>query len=97
VPVELRSLLRTEGETRALGRHLGTLLRAGDWVALRGTLGSGKTTLVSGIVEAIHPGRRGRSPTYVRVEIYGGAAGRALDRHAASVAAPVRVPDVRTS
>jgi tRNA threonylcarbamoyladenosine biosynthesis protein TsaE len=41
-------------------------------VALRGTLGSGKTTLVSGIVEAIHPGRRGRSPTYVMVEIYGG-------------------------
>ena len=43
----------------------------GDWVALYGDLGSGKTTLVSGIVEGIHPGMRSRSPTYVRVEVYG--------------------------
>ena len=71
MPVEIRSLLRTEGETRALGRYLGTLLRSGDWVTLRGALGAGKTTLVSGVVEGIHPGLRGRSPTYVLVEIYG--------------------------
>ena len=71
--VEIRSLLRTDGETRALGRYLGTILRAGDWVALRGELGAGKTTLVSGIVEGIHPGARGRSPTYVLVEVYGEA------------------------
>jgi len=69
--VEIRSLLRTEGETRAFGRHLGTLLRRGDWVALIGALGSGKTTLVQGIVDGVHPGRRGRSPTYVLVEVYG--------------------------
>lgn len=71
MPVEIRSLLRTDGETRALGRYLGTILRSGDWVALRGDLGAGKTTLVSGIVEGIHPGMRGRSPTYVLVEVYG--------------------------
>ena len=40
-------------------------------MALRGDLGAGKTTLVSGIVEGVHPGLRSRSPTYVRVEIYG--------------------------
>ena len=40
-------------------------------MALSGELGAGKTTLVSGIVEAIHPGMRSRSPTYVRVEVYG--------------------------
>jgi tRNA threonylcarbamoyladenosine biosynthesis protein TsaE len=73
VTVELRSLLRTERETRALGRYLGTLLRRGDWVAMRGALGAGKTTLVAGIVEGVHPGVRGRSPTYVLVEIYGDA------------------------
>jgi tRNA threonylcarbamoyladenosine biosynthesis protein TsaE len=73
VPVELRSLLRTAGETRAFGRHLGGLLRAGDWVALRGELGAGKTTLVAGIVEGIHPGQPSRSPTYVMVEVYGDA------------------------
>lgn len=71
--VEIRSLLRTDGETRALGRYLGSILRAGDWIALRGELGAGKTTLVSGIVEGIHPGLRGRSPTYVLVEVYGDA------------------------
>jgi tRNA threonylcarbamoyladenosine biosynthesis protein TsaE len=71
--VEIRSLLHTENETLAFGRHLGTLLRRGDWVALIGSLGSGKTTLVQGIVEGVHPGIRGKSPTYVLVEVYGEA------------------------
>jgi tRNA threonylcarbamoyl adenosine modification protein YjeE len=66
------SLLRGAGETRSLGQKLGRLLRPGDWIALRGDLGAGKTTLVSGLVEGIHPGMRSRSPTYVRVEVYGG-------------------------
>jgi len=65
------SLLRGAGETRSLGLRLGRHLIPGDWVALRGDLGAGKTTLVSGIVEGIHPGLRSRSPTYVRVEVYG--------------------------
>src|SRR5258705_6396777 len=68
-----RSLLRGAGATHSLGRALGLLLLPGDWVALHGDLGSGKTTLVSGIVEGIHPGMRSRSPTYVRMEVYGGA------------------------
>lgn len=67
------SLLRGAGATRSLGQKLGRLLRAGDWIALRGDLGAGKTTLVSGLVEGIHPGLRSRSPTYVRVEVYGKA------------------------
>jgi len=69
--VEIRSLLHTDAETRAFGRHVGTLLRTGDWVALIGALGAGKTTLVQGIVDGVHPGTRGRSPTYVLVEVYG--------------------------
>jgi tRNA threonylcarbamoyladenosine biosynthesis protein TsaE len=70
-PASLQALLRGAEETRALGQRLGRELRAGDWVALRGELGAGKTTLVGGIVEGIHPGLRSRSPTYVRVEVYG--------------------------
>jgi len=70
--IELRSLLHTERETRSFGRHLGTLLQPGDWVALVGDLGSGKTTLVSGVLESLVPGARGRSPTYVLVEVYPG-------------------------
>ena len=69
--VEVRSLLRGPGETRSFGKRLGSLLRTGDWVALTGELGSGKTTLVSAVVEHLHPGQRGRSPTYVMVEVYG--------------------------
>ena|SRR6185295_20154662 len=65
------TLLTGAGETRSLGQRLGRLLQPGDWIALRGDLGAGKTTLVSGIVEGIHPGMRSRSPTYVRVEVYG--------------------------
>jgi tRNA threonylcarbamoyladenosine biosynthesis protein TsaE len=53
--------------------RLGRQLRPGDWIALSGELGAGKTTLVSGIVEGIHPGMRSKSPTYVRVEVYGRA------------------------
>jgi len=71
VEIEIRSLLRTDNETKSFGRHLGSLARPGDWIALTGDLGAGKTTLVAGMVEAIHPGARGRSPTYVLVEVYG--------------------------
>jgi tRNA threonylcarbamoyladenosine biosynthesis protein TsaE len=73
VDVEIRSLLRNARETRLFGRHLGTLLRSGDWVALTGDMGAGKTTLAQGVLEGIHPGLRGRSPTYVLVEVYGEA------------------------
>ncbi|TMQ65994.1 MAG: tRNA (adenosine(37)-N6)-threonylcarbamoyltransferase complex ATPase subunit type 1 TsaE [Candidatus Eisenbacteria bacterium] len=69
--VELRSMLRTEGETLSLGRHVGSLLKPGDWIALTGELGSGKTTFVSGVLASLHPGARVRSPTYVLVEVYG--------------------------
>ena len=71
--LDRRSLLRGAGETHSFGRRLGRHLKPGDWVGLRGEMGAGKTTLVSGIVEGIHPGMRSRSPTYVRVEVYGGS------------------------
>ena len=69
--LDRRSLLRGAQETIAFGRRLGRLLQPGDWVALTGEMGAGKTTLVQGIVEGIHPGQKSRSPTYVRVEVYG--------------------------
>jgi len=71
--LERRSLLRGAQGTTAFGKRLGRLLTTGDWVGLTGEMGAGKTTLVAGIVEGIHPGQKSRSPTYVRVEVYGRA------------------------
>lgn len=57
--------LPTAADTRALGRRLASLTRAGDLLILSGDLGAGKTTLVQGLGEGL--GVRGRvsSPTFV--------------------------------
>ncbi|MEE6283037.1 tRNA (adenosine(37)-N6)-threonylcarbamoyltransferase complex ATPase subunit type 1 TsaE [Georgenia sunbinii] len=51
--------------TRALGRRLAGMLRAGDLVVLTGDLGAGKTTLTQGIGQGL--GVRGQvaSPTFI--------------------------------
>ena len=59
--------------TQALGERLGRWLAAGDVVALRGELGSGKTTLVQGIARGL--GRESgsiKSPTFVLMREYPG-------------------------
>lgn len=60
-----RRTVPTAEVMRDLGRELGALLRAGDLVVLTGPLGAGKTTLTTGIGEAL--GVRGpiTSPTFV--------------------------------
>ena len=60
-------------ETQAFGERLGRLLRAGDVVALRGELGSGKTTFVQGIAQGmgISP-QLVKSPTFVIEREYAG-------------------------
>lgn len=59
---------------RELGRALGTACLAvrGNAliVALRGELGAGKTTLVSGVLNAIGISGSARSPTYTLIEPY---------------------------
>ncbi|ACQ81316.1 protein of unknown function UPF0079 [Beutenbergia cavernae DSM 12333] len=56
--------------TRALGRRLATLLRAGDLVVLTGELGAGKTTLTQGLGKGL--GVRGQvaSPTFVIARVH---------------------------
>ena len=57
--------------TRALGRKLGAALREGDFVALTGELGAGKTLLVKAIAEGA--GAEGAtSPTFALVNVYQG-------------------------
>lgn len=62
-----RTTFETVGaaQTRALGRRLGRLLRAGDVVLLQGPLGAGKTTLAQGIGAALSVEGPVNSPTFV--------------------------------
>ncbi len=57
-------------ETRALGEKLVTLLAPGDVVALEGDLGSGKTELVRGLMDALDPLAIVRSPSFSLVNSY---------------------------
>lgn len=59
-------------ETENVGYEFAKLLSAGDFVAMRGDLGAGKTAFVRGMAKYLSPGARVSSPTYTIVNIYGG-------------------------
>lgn len=69
-----RLILRSPAATLALGRRLGALLRQGDFVALSGDLGAGKTLLVRGAAEGagVAEGEHASSPTFALVHVYSG-------------------------
>ena len=71
----LRIITRSERETVRLGRSLAHCVRAGMTVALVGTLGSGKTTLVKGIVAGRLPAAavHVKSPSFTVINQYPGA------------------------
>lgn len=59
--------------TVEIGRMIGSLLGAGDIVALNGELGAGKTQMVRGIAEGLGADPRlVSSPTYVMIQEYPG-------------------------
>jgi len=61
----------SERQTTALGRAMGSLLRAGDVVALEGELGAGKTRFVRGVCEGMGlDAAQVSSPTFVFVNEY---------------------------
>ena len=66
----LSATTRSAEQTRALGRALGEVLRAGDLIMLSGGLGAGKMTLTQGIGEGM--GVRGRvaSPTFIVARVH---------------------------
>ncbi len=61
-------------QTVALGRVLGSLLRGGDFIALSGPLGAGKTQFVKGVALGlgVDPSEPVVSPTFVLVREYAG-------------------------
>jgi tRNA threonylcarbamoyladenosine biosynthesis protein TsaE len=62
----------TAEDTRAAGRALAPLLRAGDALALTGELGAGKTTFVQGIAAGLGYTGQVASPTFTLVREYRG-------------------------
>ncbi len=59
-----------EAATLALGARLAPGIAPGRVLHLRGDLGTGKTTLVRGLLRALGQAGRIKSPTYTLVELY---------------------------
>ena len=65
-----RTELKCEAETEAFGRDFAKGLKKGDFVAMYGDLGAGKTAFVRGMASYLVPGERVSSPTYAIVNEY---------------------------
>ncbi|MCM8769379.1 MAG: tRNA (adenosine(37)-N6)-threonylcarbamoyltransferase complex ATPase subunit type 1 TsaE [Candidatus Omnitrophica bacterium] len=64
-------LTDSPADTRAIGEALARKLRRGDMVHFCGGLGSGKTTMIQGIVRAL-TGHQATSPSFVIINEYPG-------------------------
>ncbi|HYY53125.1 MAG TPA: tRNA (adenosine(37)-N6)-threonylcarbamoyltransferase complex ATPase subunit type 1 TsaE [Myxococcales bacterium] len=64
-------LLKSPAATRALGKKLGAVLQPGDFVALIGELGAGKTLLVKAVAEGAGA-EPATSPSFALVNRYRG-------------------------
>jgi tRNA threonylcarbamoyladenosine biosynthesis protein TsaE len=63
-------IIRTEDDMRAFGEQLAVTLQIGDWVAISGPLGAGKTVLCSGVLRGLGYGGEVSSPSYAIVHQY---------------------------
>ena len=63
-----------EQETQAIGSLLAGECKEGDFLALYGEMGSGKTVFMRGFVGALIPNALVSSPTYAILNVYEGAA-----------------------
>lgn len=82
---------RSAEDTLALAREVGRHLAPGDWLALMGELGTGKTVFVRGVAEGLNLNEVPTSPTFAIVQVHrprkgGGAALRHVDLYRLSAA-----------
>ncbi len=61
---------KTPKQTLSLGKTIGQLLAQGGIIALRGNLGSGKTTFTKGLAQGLKVRQTITSPTFVIFKIY---------------------------
>ncbi len=66
----MRSVTLSAEETRALGSRIAKGLKPGDVLALYGELGSGKTTLIQGILSGLGFADRVQSPSFIIARTY---------------------------
>lgn len=62
----------SEVETEAIGKKVASVLKNGDFLAVFGEMGSGKTVFMRGFVGALVPEARVSSPTYAILNVYEG-------------------------
>jgi tRNA threonylcarbamoyladenosine biosynthesis protein TsaE len=63
-------IIATEAEMRAFGEQLAAQLQPGDWVAIDGPLGAGKTVLCAGILRGLGFSGEVASPSYAIIHSY---------------------------
>lgn len=66
----LQLILKDMQDTDALARALAGDLRSGDFIALAGALGAGKTTLARSLVRCFVPNEEVPSPTFTLIQSY---------------------------
>ncbi len=65
-------ITKTAEETIELGKKIGSLLKAGDIIAMDGTLAAGKTTITKGIAQSLGVEDCITSPTFCLISEYEG-------------------------
>lgn len=73
LPMDFLFHTSTSEETIDLGRKIGLLLKAGDVIAMTGTLAAGKTTITKGIAESLGVSDNITSPTFCLISEYDGS------------------------
>ncbi len=66
----MRYITHNAEETKAIAKELAAVLQGGEFIALIGDLGAGKTTFTQGLVDALGSKARVKSPTFTVMNEY---------------------------